>query len=47
MSYKEFEHGFLQGDNSTREDQMKQKHTADLDVDVLDRGTRRSLRSKE
>ena len=28
MSQREFEHGFLQGDYSTREDQLKQKHTA-------------------
>src|SRR6218665_2914552 len=30
MRQKEFEHGFLQGDNSTREDQLKQKHTAEM-----------------
>ena len=30
MSQKEFEHGFLQGDNSTREVQLKQKHTAEM-----------------
>jgi len=42
MSKKEFEHGFLQGDNFTRE---AKAHC--WDVDVLDQGTRRSLQSKE
>jgi len=28
MSQREFQHGFLQGDNSTTEDQLKQQHTA-------------------
>jgi len=28
VSQREFEHGLLQGDNSTTEDQLKQKHTA-------------------
>ena len=28
MNQREFEHGFLQEDNSTTEDQPKKKHTA-------------------
>ena len=29
-SQREFEHVFLQGDSSTREDQLKQKHNAEM-----------------
>ena len=37
---------FLQGDNSTTEEQLKQINAHCFEVDVLDQGTRRSLRSK-